>query len=283
MITPQQKKERLNGVGSSDAPIICGYSTYMTAYELYKIKRGEIEPNEPGERAEIGNIIEDAIAQIFTMKTGIETRKSNQTIYRPDYNSIFCHLDRTIKGGIPLEIKNTSDSREWGSEEDGPEGVPISHYIQVQHQIGCTGKDIALIAVLLFGNTLKIYEIPRDNDFIRNLTELEVKFRDCVRSGTPPEIQYSHSTTIDLLRKIYPGTNGQTIIMPESFMSWHNVLTEAKMKRKQYQAIIDNSKAHIMAEMGEAAVGMLPDETRYTRKSDKNGVIRLNHTKKPGG
>ncbi len=287
MITQEQKKERINGIGASDSPIIAGYSKFMSARELYHVKRGEIVPEEPGERADIGNIIEGAIAEIFTMKTGIATRKSNQTIYHPDYPFIFCHLDRTIPHGwgyppgTPLELKNSSESKEWGPEDAGPAGVPLDHLIQVQHQMACCEKALALIAVLLWGNTLKIYKIPRDNEFIEMIIALDVKFWNCVQSGTPPEIQFDHSTTVDLLKRIYPGTNGTTIDFIEDIQSWHNTLVSAKMHRKAYDNVVQGAKAHILSEMRENAIGLLPDGSGYTRKSDKNGVIRLNHTKKP--
>jgi putative phage-type endonuclease len=281
MITQKQIEERLNGVGASDSSIIAGYSTFMSAYELYKIKRGELKQKESSERADIGNIIEAAIAEIFTMKTGVATRKSNQTIYHQDHDFIFCHLDRTINGGIPLEIKNTSQSKEWGQEEDGPDGVPIAYNIQVQHQMACCKKDMAFIAVLLWGNTLKVYEIPRDNVLIDMIIALDLKFWECVKTGVPPEFQYDNPTTVDLLKRLYPGTNGKTINLPESLMSWHEVLTESRTHRKRYQAVIDNVKAHIMAVMEDNAIGLLPDETGYVRKEDKNGIVRLSHKKKP--
>ena len=287
MISSEQREERKNGVGASDSPIIAGYSSYMSSYELYLMKRGEVVPEDAGDFAMVGNIIEDAIAKIYSTQRTVQTRKSNQTIYHPDHDFIFCHLDRTIPEGwgyppgTPLEIKNTSQSKEWGVEEDGPEGVPIAHNIQVQHQMACTGKDVAVIAVLLWGNTLKVYNIPRDNELIDMIMHLNVKFWECVTTGTPPEISYEHSTILDLLRKLYPGTNGKRFDLPGSIESWHNVLMEARSHRKRYQAIIDNSKAHIIQEMGEYAVGMLPDGTGYTRSENKNGVIRLSHTKKP--
>lgn len=287
MITKDQVEERKHYIGASDSPVIAGYSKFMSARELYHVKRGEIVPEEPGERADIGNIIEGAIAKIFTMRTGKDTRKSNQTIYHPDYPFIACNLDRTIPhgwgypAGTPLELKNSSQSKEWGPEEAGPDGVPIEYLIQVQHQMACCKKVMALIAVLLWGNTLKIYEIPRDNDFIDMIIQMDFNFWDCVKSGIPPEIQFDHSTTCDLLRRIYPGTNGKRIDLPENLMPWHNTLISARMHRKAYDDVIQGAKAHIMLEMGESAVGMLSDGTGYTRKANKNEVVLLRHTKKP--
>lgn len=281
MITKAQIEERKHYIGASDSPVIAGYSKFMSARELYHVKREEIVQEEPGERADIGNIIEGAIAEIFTMKTGMVTRKSNQTIYHPDYPFIACNLDRTIEGGIPLELKNSSISKDWGPEDAGADGVPIDYLIQVQHQMACCKKNMALIAVLLFGNTLKVYDIPRDDEFIEMIIEMDLKFWENVKSGTPPEIQFDHSTSCDLLRRIYPGTNGKKIDLPEDLMSWHNTLVSARMHRKAYDGVVQGAKAHILLEMGENAVGLLSDGTGYTRKADKNGVVRLSYTKKP--
>ncbi len=281
MITKAQIEERKHYIGASDSPIIAGYSKFMSARELYHIKRGEIVPEEPGERSDIGNIIEGAIAEIFTMRTGMTTRKSNQTIYHPDYPFIACNLDRTIEAAIPLELKNSTISKDWGPEEAGSNGVPVDYLIQVQHQMACCKKDMALIAVLLFGNTMKVYEVPRDNEFIDMIIGMDMQFWDCVQSGNPPEIQFDHSTACDLLRRIYPGTNGKTIDLPEDMQSWHNTLVSARMHRKVYDGVVQGAKSHILLEMGESAVGLLPDGTGYVRKADKNGVVRLSYTKKP--
>ena len=42
MLTDEQRAKRHEGLGASDTPIIMGYSTYKTPYELYLEKTGTV-------------------------------------------------------------------------------------------------------------------------------------------------------------------------------------------------------------------------------------------------
>lgn len=279
MLTPEQIKERLNGIGASDAPIITGHSTFSTAYQLYKEKRGELEPKEAGPKADAGNFLESGIAALFTHKTGIKTFLAPDTIYHPEHKVLFTHLDRTFNDGIPLEIKNTTQADLWGPEEDSIDGIPLPVYIQVLHQLACTGKNMAVVACLLFGYDLRIYEIPRDDELIEMIIAKCLKFWKCVQDGVPPPIQFNHSTTQDLLRRCYPGTNAQIKDLSDNAMIWHKERTEALEFEKHYKKIADEKKAIIMDEMGEFAIGRLSDGTSYQRKANKKGAVSMTHSK----
>lgn len=253
----------------------------MTAHELYLVKRGELYPKEAGDRADIGNLIEGAIADIFTYKTGTKTKLAPDTVHHPDYDFIACNIDRFIREGIPLEIKSTTMADEWGDESDGANGIPIPVHIQIQHQMMCCEANMAAVAVLLFGSTLKIYEVSRDDELIEMIICKDLKFWDCVQAGTPPQIEYNHATTLDMLRRVYKGTNHKIIDLPGESMDWHEKKVEEAALAKQHDVVAKGYESRIREAMGENAVGLLSDGTGYTRKANKNGVIGMNFTKHP--
>lgn len=186
-----KQDDRRTFIGGSDAPVILGLVSWKTRYELYLEKRGEKEPDDLSdvERVQWGIVLEDVIAQMYTRKTGKKVRRVNSRIF--DKKNIgfprAAQIDRRIVGGGILEIKTTdaSQAAEWGPE--GSAEVPPGYYAQVQHQIDTADENNAEIAVLIGGNRLRIYNIPRDDEFIAYLRKAEEAFWNCVVKGIPPE------------------------------------------------------------------------------------------------
>lgn len=268
MITQEQLEARKQGIGGSDAAAAIGLSPYKTPLELYLEKRGEIKPPDLSDNPKVhfGEVLEEIIAQEYTRQTGRKVRRVNQTLYHPDYPWMLCHLDRSVVGGngYALECKATSIKEGWG--EEGTDQVPEPILIQCQHNLAVAGKRVMDVPVLISGWDWRLYSVPRDDEFIRLLIEEEACFQDMIVKGTPPEPDLTHQTTPALLGRMYPGTNGQTIEMPEEADHWHKTLLEAKEQSKSYKAVIDGAKAHLQQMMGEAAIGRLPDGSAYTRK-----------------
>ncbi|MFM0393746.1 hypothetical protein [Paraburkholderia phytofirmans] len=70
-----------------------------------------------------------------------------------------------------------------------------------------------------------------------------------------------------LLRRLYPETNGETITLDPDALHWHAVRLQAAERAAQYEAISGGARAHLLAMLGENAIGQLPDGTgSYRRK-----------------
>lgn len=95
-------------------------------------------------------------------------------------------LDRRIVGQNALvEIKTARfASDQWGREDTAE--VPTHVLVQCQHELAVTGADVCYVAVLFSGSEPRRYIIPRDEELIDSLIELEAEFVECVRNGTPP-------------------------------------------------------------------------------------------------
>jgi len=197
ILDEREAKERLEAdiadrrtfIGGSDAPIILGLAAWKSRYELYLEKIGEKEPDDLSdvERVQWGQVLEDVVATMYMRRTGKKVRRVNNRII--DKTSSFprvVQIDRRIVGGGILEIKTTDAMMggEWGPE--GTAEIPTKVYAQVQHQLAVTDETIAEVAALIGGNRMKLYIVPRDEEFIRDMTAAEEAFWNNCQSRTPP-------------------------------------------------------------------------------------------------
>lgn len=260
---------RKAGVGSSDSAAACGVHPYMTPLELYTEKLGP--PEDIDNKAMYwGRVLEDVVAREFCLGTGWKVQKSNFVLKSIDHPHMLANLDRVIvgqgKGPGILEIKTAGQfmANEWGP--DGSDEVPEEYIIQVQHQFAVTGYDWGVLAVLIGGRDYRTYPMRRNEDMIEDIIALTQEFWGHVVSGEPPEIDFEHGRVLDLIKKLYPGTNGHVIDFGLEPMSWHERLQQVKSEAKALSQEESKLKALLLNEMGESSVGRFPDGSGYTRK-----------------
>lgn len=183
-------EDRKTFIGGSDAPVILGLSSWKSRFELYQEKIGEKAPDDLSdvERVQWGIILEDSVACMYMRRTGKKVRRVNKRIV--DKNSSFprvAQIDRRIVGGGILEIKTTdaANAGAWGLE--GSADIPPHYYAQVQHQLAVMGETFAEVAVLVGGNHMKLYLVPRDDEFIQDMTDAELAFWTACKDRLPPE------------------------------------------------------------------------------------------------
>jgi putative phage-type endonuclease len=262
--------DRLTGVGGSDAGTVAGLNPYKTSMELYLEKTGQCEPDDLSDKPAVGWGVkmEEVIAQHYTEVTGLKLRRNNRLLRSQDHPWMIAHLDREVVGqtdrGVEIKMTDCRLAGKWG--EPGTDEVPETHLLQTQHYMGVTGKAYFDIAVLIGGNDFRIYTVQRDDELIEYLAEIEGKFWGHVTERIPPPLDLSHSRAIEVLKKVYPGTNGEAIVLPDEIWNWHNVLQDSQARIKPYKDAADCAKAHILEAMADAAQGILADGTGYTRK-----------------
>lgn len=259
-------------IGGSDAGVIAGVSPYKTALELYYEKTGGIDVEDISAKPAVhfGNLLEDVIATEYARQRGVNVRRSNRTFRHRVYNWMAANVDRMIdnaEGG--LECKNTGAFRldEWGEAET--DQVPAAFLLQCQHYMEVTSRSWWDLAVLIHGNSFRIYHIPRDDELIGNLIDLEKDFWSHVEARIPPEpgdMTARPKSYIDLFKKLYHGTSGEIVPAGPGLLHWHFVRQQAASMVSQYEAVRDGASAHILASMGDAAAIQFPDGSGYTRK-----------------
>ena len=141
---------RRRGIGGSDAAAILGVSPFATARDLYydKLKivsYGDDESNWVAKK--VGHLLEDLVAEIFSVKTGFQIYQVKKMFYHPVYTYMLADVDYFIR--LPngktaiLEIKTTNYNAKDHWWCDGREIVPVNYEIQGRHYM-CVIKGYAL-------------------------------------------------------------------------------------------------------------------------------------------
>lgn len=186
--TPQWHAARRQGIGSSDSPVIAGVAPWGDVQLLFAEKTGLIDRSlEETEQMRWGIRLEEPVAEAYEERTGRTVRKVNAIQSHPQHPWLIASLDRRVVGEKRLvEIKTTRYAGDkWG--EDGSAEIPEHYLIQVQHQLAVTGYEVADVPVLIAGSELRIFTVPRDEQLIAALIELDAEFWQHVTDGTPPD------------------------------------------------------------------------------------------------
>jgi putative phage-type endonuclease len=263
---------RKNGLGGSDAAVVLGLSPWKTEFDLWAEKRGEISDSfgdETPEFVQWGNILEDAVAKEYANRTGVQVRRSPEMRWSKSHPYMFANIDRKIQGQDKLlEVKTTNSMsfarNDWGDEYTNQ--VPEYYLTQVMHYLAVTGYSEGDLAVLIGGQEMKIYTIKRDERLIEIIQKTEGEFWDKVKNNIAPTVDYAHPSAVDMLKRRYPGTNGDVISLSEEIGMAHDQLIAVKAIIKEQEAIKNELTARIMDAVGENTAGQLPDGSYYRRK-----------------
>ena len=272
MLSAQHLEQRRAGLGGSDAAAILGLSPWKTALEVWLEKTGQAPETEPTPAMYWGSVLEDVVAAEYAKRSGHKIQRRNLLQTHPRYPYLCGFLDRVAvaNGNGPgvIECKTARAlSEEWG--EEGTDALPGQYYAQVLHYLAVTGYRWAEVPVLFLANrAFRIYRIAREEALIDELVETEATWwQRHIIDGIQPEGDWDHPGASALLDKLYPGTNGETLTLPEEAIHWHAVAEQSAALERQYRASKEAATAHLKALMGEAAVGKIPGlEGGYTRK-----------------
>lgn len=184
--TPEWRKRRSIGLGSSDAAVIAGVAPWGDIRTLFAEKVGWAAPIIETRPMAWGKHLEPAIAAAYAEETGRKLRRVNRLLRHRELDWMLASLDRVVVGERRLvEIKTARfASEQWG--QAGTDEVPDHYRLQVMHQLGVTGYDVADVVVLFAGSDLRIYTIPRDNTLLADLVGLEQAFWNAVQARSLP-------------------------------------------------------------------------------------------------
>lgn len=263
---------RSGGIGSSDAAAAVGLCPYKSPLELWMEKTGRA--NKAGEHLGLddprywGTLLEPFVANAYQQKTGRKVRKLNAVLQHPSLPFMLANIDREVVGSPDVQILECKTAGEFGARL-WREGVPEYVQIQVQHQLAVTGKQAADVAVLLCGQTLEVFRVPRDDEAIARLVVLEARFWEHVENDTPPPADGSESSA-RALRRLYPG-GGDTVDLSGD-ESLGQALEELRRLRDELdakQATAEALRQRIQQAMGDAARAVLSTgEVSFKRARD---------------
>ena len=263
---------RKGGIGSSDAAAAVGLNPYQSPLELWMEKTGRAanygNPVGFDDPRFWGTLLEPYVATAYQQKTERRVRKVNAVLQHPSFPFMLANIDREVLGCPDVQILECKTAGEFGARL-WREGVPEYVQIQVQHQLAVTGKAAADVAVLLCGQQLEIFRIPRDEDVIARLVVLEARFWEYVETDTPPPADGSESSA-RALRQMYPG-GGDTVDFSED-QHLSEVLVELQAIRKELETKGHHAEAlkqALQEAMGDASRAVFAmGEVTYKRAKD---------------
>ena len=207
---------RKQGIGGSDASVVCGINRYKSPVELWLDKTGQLPPQEAGEAAYWGTQLEPFVRAEFTKRTGIEVCHKSELLQSEEYPFMLANLDGVCEvpdvGTCIFEAK-TASAYKAGEWEDT---IPDEYQLQIQHYMAVTGYAGAYIAVLIGGNTFRWKFVERDEGLISMLIELEAAFWNHVQDLTPPPLDGSDASTRFLSERFPNSKPKSQITLPDA-------------------------------------------------------------------
>ena len=250
---------RKQGIGGSDASVVCGINRYKAPVELWMEKTDQISAQEAGEAAYWGAQLESLVRAEFTTRTGIEVKQIKQLLQSEEYPFMLANLDGVCEipgiGPVIFEAKTASAYKadEW---EDS---IPDEYAIQLAHYMAVTGYNGAYIAVLIGGNTFRWKFIDRDEELISMLIELESDFWNHVQDGTPPPLDGSDASKQFLSERFPNSIPKSQIVLPDTAV---DLLAQYDEACEQLEVVTEQKQKaeNLLKEMlGENEVGTAGD------------------------
>lgn len=244
-------KWRKRGIGGSDVSCLLGINKWKSEIQLWLDKTNQTnEPAEENEAMQWGNIMEPIIRNHFAevMKKPVVEVKA--MLQHPEYPYMLADVDGLTvdDAGNPaiLEIKTASEYKRSEWEED----IPAYYQTQVQHYLCVTGVAKAYVAVLIGGNSFKVYEVDADMEIQSMLIALEQEFWNKVQNMIRPEMDGSDAAK-DLLDNIYRGGIAEQIILPEEGIEYVDQYIEACAEEDNAKAKKQEASNRIKEIMGD--------------------------------
>ena len=206
---------RKQGIGGSDASVVCGISRYKSPVELWMEKTGQLPSQEAGEAAYWGNLLESLVRKEFTKRTGIEVTKPSAIYQSQEHPFMLANVDGLCEddthGPCIFEAK-TASAYKAGEWEDA---IPDEYMIQIQHYMAVTGCQGAYIAVLIGGNSFRWKFVDRDEELMHMLIFLEEDFWKHVEKGVPPVLDGSEASAKFLAERFPDSVPQSEIALPD--------------------------------------------------------------------
>lgn len=237
-LTDQQREDRRAYIGGSDAPALAGVNPpgWAQPIDVWSEKVGLPVPRRETRMMDMGHRMEQLVAELAGEALDVRWRRPQGQYHSRQYPWAGGNVDRigyvpdpqpgiaTFDRAAILECKWTARRDGWGPSfhraltgEPQPKlEVPIHYAVQVQHYLAVTGREVAVLAVLLGYADFRWYLIERNEPMIAGLMELEERFwREHVVPQVPPEPDGSESYGRHL-RRIYAADDAhEAVATPE--------------------------------------------------------------------
>ena len=270
---------RRQGIGSSDAATAVGLNPYKSPLQLWMEKTGRdgnlpvVDPQDDSSPMYWGTLLEPIVAAHYTRRTGHRVRRVNAVLQHPEHPWMLANLDREVVGAPDVQILECKTAGIHGARL-WREGVPEYVQLQVMHQLAVTGKQAADVAVLLGGQELQVFHIPRDDTLIAQLIALEQQFWGYVERDEAPPADGSASADL-ALRCLYPRDSGVTLDLATD-LEMSGVFSDLLAVREvitTQTALESQLKQRIQQRMGEATRAVFENGEVSWKRSKESATV----------
>lgn len=305
---------RLNGIGGSEIGTIFGWNPYECKAELFLKKLGIIpQLREENIAMFMGNQLEDLVADlwqyadpaclktdpkdlqqsiIFNKNAGAKMRscrRMNFIAKHPDYDFLFCNVDRTINRWGPrmssegvLEVKTISSwsAKKWES------GVPTMYVGQLQLYMLVLDLPYGELAILKDGREIEILPFEASPTIQQQIIEQGRAFWENVKEGrrilaaggTESDIEHlmpepeGTDAYEEFVNKRFSTVESETIIeVDEASLEMAIMLKKAEYDRKQAEKVETLWQNRLKDVMRNSETLHCGDYGKISWKADKNG------------
>lgn len=277
MLNPDQLEQHYSGIGGSMAPTIIGVNPFASAVDAYcHLTDPSSRPDLSGNQAvEWGNRLEDVIAEAAGDRLGLKLRRSSATHRHDEHHYMLAHVDRLVvgeKAGLEIKARSAYMADKYG--EEGSDQVFDSDMVQCQHYMSVLKMDRWYLAVLLGGQDLRTFVIPRDEELVGYIVDRESNFWKAVQSRIPPTPESLHDLTV-----LYARDTGDSIQADSKIESAVHDLADIKTSLKRLGESKDGCELIIKQRMEGSALltdaSGAPLATWKTSTSKRIDVTRL--------
>lgn len=266
---------RTTGIGGSDAGALMGLNKYASPLTVF-MQKNNVKGFEGNAATKWGHLLEDPIRQETTKEfdvkieavPGMYTSITNPFMNANIDSLIYLENNQVlIVNGIELsdpiighEIKTSSRGEGFTNEE-----IPDSYYCQVQHYMAVTGLDNFILTVFKL-NTKEIchYVVPRNDDFISKLIEVEKDFwENYVLVNKIPE-PIGVDSENDYIKNLH---FDEVVILDEESESLISLQQDINKQIKDLEKQEDIVKNKILLKLSEASKGF--DSTKCVATAGK--------------
>jgi putative phage-type endonuclease len=240
--------DRKRGIGGSDAAKVLGISKWGGPLSVFMDKTGRSPEREMTEAMEMGIILEEIVARLFTMRTGLKVARVNKMLQHPEHPWMVANVDRRLVGARKgLECKTAHFMK--GSQWEGDE-LPDDYYCQTQHYCAVTGWASCWIAALVGGQRFIYKEVLRDDGFIKEMIVRESEFwHDYVLRDIAPA-----ANEADDMSEFYPENELDTLLQPtDKHIEILVRIFALETETKSLENSIESLKNQLKQDIGDAS------------------------------
>ena len=303
--TDEWFEKRRETIGASEASAVCGLSRWAQPLTVYqrKVEGGE-QKREMTEEQRMGHRFESGILDEYDYRTDqLLVRKVPMLIhekhkfisatpdaiavphfvsnthpsgpgftYRSCMKDVNDHSFSSYKMGEVVWVcdvgsiaaKPSRKPNDWGDE--GTDDIPVEYIMQAQQQMAVINAERCDIPCLHFhSGKVKVYSVDRNEDIISEIVKASAEMMERIENRDPPEANWAHSGTLDLMKAMYDVTESSKELTHLSVSLWDE-MEVWKSQRNAIDKRIKSNKARILDELGECADGMLPDGRQIRRR-----------------